>query len=98
MRMVRGDTSAKTMVQFDEKIRQSWIAEEMRPVRSVHQSFRYGLFAGIAFSGLSLLTRGWWIRDPIPSVPGHERMKKSIPAHPLHPDTLKPDRKLTSTS
>jgi electron-transferring-flavoprotein dehydrogenase len=99
--LVRGDTSAGTLVQFDEKIRQSWIAEEMRPVRSVHQSFRYGLFAGIAFSGLSLLTRGWWIRDPIPSVPGHERMRRIDPAQrssvaqAAEADTVKPDRKLT---
>jgi electron-transferring-flavoprotein dehydrogenase len=94
--ILRGDTSAKTLVQFDEKIRQSWIAEEMRPVRSVHQSFRYGLFAGLAFSGLSLLTRGWWIRDPIPSVPGHERMRMIDPRQgAAASDAVKPDRRLT---
>ena len=30
------------------------------PVRNVHQSFSYGLLAGVAYSGLSLVTGGWW--------------------------------------
>jgi len=95
----RGDTSENTLARFDESVRRSWIADEMRPVRNVHQSFRYGLFAGVAFSGLSLLTRGWWIRDPIPSEAGHERMQRRDQAHPLarasQPETIKPDRVLT---
>jgi electron-transferring-flavoprotein dehydrogenase len=90
-----GDTSLATLGAFDERIRTSWIGDEMRPVRSVHQSFKYGLLAGVAFSGLSLLTRGWWIRDPIPSEPGHERMRKIDTADPPQEDTIKPDRTLT---
>jgi electron-transferring-flavoprotein dehydrogenase len=91
-----GDTSEKQLVKFDERIRGSWVGDEMRPVRNVHQSFRYGLFGGLAFSGLSLLTRGWWIRDPIPSVPGHLRLKRLDEAgrHDSH-DDVKPDRVLT---
>ncbi len=93
--VVAGDTSVRRLAQFDEKIRNSWIGDEMRPVRNVHQSFKYGLCAGIAFSGLSLLTRGWWIRDPIPSEPGHERMRTIDARHPPQQETLKPDRTLT---
>jgi electron-transferring-flavoprotein dehydrogenase len=92
----RGDTSAKQLTQFDERVRQSWVAREMLPVRNVHQSFRYGLFGGLMFSGLSLVTRGWWIRDPIPTTPGHENMHRlggrgHVSAH----ETFKPDRTLT---
>ena len=36
---------------------------ELYPVRNVHQAFGYGLFAGLAFAGLSLLTRGRWLED-----------------------------------
>jgi electron-transferring-flavoprotein dehydrogenase len=90
-----GDTSAARLVQLDEDIRRSWVAEEMRPVRNVHQAFRYGLFAGLAFSGLSLLTRGWWIHDPIPSEPGHLRMHRISPNAPGEGPSIKPDRKLT---
>ncbi len=93
--VVAGDASVKTLGRFEEKVRQSWIATELRPVRSVHQSFKYGLFAGMAFSGLSLITRGWWIRDPIPSEPGYERMHRIDPAQRGRWDPIKPDRTLT---
>jgi len=91
-----GDTSVKQLVKFEERIRGSWVGEEMRPARNVHQSFRYGLFGGIAFSGLSLLTRGWWIREPIPSEPGHQRMRRmGETGHHDGNGEIKPDRVLT---
>ena len=52
------------------------VRRELYPVRNVHQSFGYGLLAGLAYSGLSLVTGGWWVRDPMPSHAGYERMKK----------------------
>jgi electron-transferring-flavoprotein dehydrogenase len=91
----RGDTSGTALSRFDEQIRSSWIADELRPVRNVHQAFSYGLLAGIAFSGLSLLTGGWWIRDPIPSEPGHERMRRIDPEGSPRQEVIKVDRKLT---
>ena len=45
-------------------------------MRNVHQSFEHGLLAGLAFSGLSLVTGGWWFRDPMPARAGHERIVK----------------------
>jgi electron-transferring-flavoprotein dehydrogenase len=91
-----GDTSVKQLVKFEDRIRGSWVGEEMRPARNVHQSFRYGLFGGIAFSGLSLLTRGWWIREPIPSEPGHLRMRRlGETGHHHGNGEIKPDRVLT---
>ncbi len=91
-----GDTSEARLVTFDEKIRQSWVSAEMRPVQHVHQSFKYGLFGGLAFSGLQLLTKGWWIRQAIPSEPGHLRMRTlDQPGQPHTDADLKPDRVLT---
>jgi electron-transferring-flavoprotein dehydrogenase len=93
-------TSAAKLEQFDENIRQSWVGAEMRPVRNVHQAFQYGLFAGLAFAGLSILTRGWWIRPALGSRPGHERMRRIDP-HASVPNAsrafghIKPDRTLT---
>ena len=49
---------------------------ELYPVRNVHQSFGYGLLAGLAYSGLSLVSGGWWVRDPMPAHAGYERMQK----------------------
>jgi electron-transferring-flavoprotein dehydrogenase len=91
-----GDTSEARLVNFDEKIRQSWVGAEMRPVQHVHQSFKYGLFGGLAFSGLQLLTKGWWIRQAIPSEPGHLRMRTLDQPVDRHTDLdPKPDRVLT---
>ena len=77
-----GDTSAKRLARSTSASDGAGLATEMRPVRNVHQSFRYGLFGGLAFSGLSLLTRGWWIRDPIPSEPGQSGCSRSRCAWP----------------
>jgi electron-transferring-flavoprotein dehydrogenase len=68
----------------------------------VHQSFEYGLLGGLAYSGLSLLTNGWWVRDPMPSHAGYERIRKMgeyypdgrpDPDAPVNP--VKIDRQLT---
>jgi electron-transferring-flavoprotein dehydrogenase len=91
-----GDTSAGRLRRFDELVRSSWVGAELRPVQHVHQSFKYGLFGGLAFSALSLLTRGWWFRQAIPSQPGHLNMRRLDQAGQRHPVAeVKPDRKLT---
>jgi electron-transferring-flavoprotein dehydrogenase len=72
------------------------------PVRNVHQSFSYGLLAGVAYSGLSLVTGGWWFKDPMPAHAGYRRMAKLAEYYkdtPPDPDsTVNPakiDRQLT---
>jgi electron-transferring-flavoprotein dehydrogenase len=94
--VMAGDTSAGRLAMFDGKIRQSWVGAEMRPVRHVHQGFKYGLFGGMIFAGFQMLTRGWWVQDTVPSVPGHLRMRR--PGQPGQRHALpavKADRQLT---
>ena len=92
--VIEGDTSEARLVRYDEKIRQSWVGAELRPVQHVHQAFKYGLFGGLAFAGLQLLTKGWWIRQAVPSEPGHLRMRRlDGPGHRL--PEVRPDRQLT---
>ena len=94
--VIAGDTSDARLAIYDEKIRQSWVAAELRPVQHVHQAFKYGLFGGLAFAGLQMLTQGWWIRQAVPSKPGHLRMHRIDDAGHHHaPSELKPDRQLT---
>jgi electron-transferring-flavoprotein dehydrogenase len=94
--IVAGDTSEARLVAYDEKIRQSWVGAELRPVQHVHQAFKYGLFGGLAFAGLQMLTKGWWIRQAIPSKPGHLYMRRLEQAgHRHEAPALKPDRQLT---
>jgi electron-transferring-flavoprotein dehydrogenase len=71
-----GDTSTAALAGYQRAIDESPVKTELFKVRNVHQAFGHGLFAGLMYSGLSLVTGGWWVRDPMPSHAGHERMEK----------------------
>ena len=97
-----GDVSAKALARYQQLIDASAVKREMYPVRNVHQAFGHGLLAGLMFSGLSLVTGGWWVRDPMPGHAGHERMRKRSeyyegnlpdPDQPVEPVRI--DRQLT---
>jgi electron-transferring-flavoprotein dehydrogenase len=68
-----GDVSAGRLARYQSAIDASTVRRELYPVRNVHQAFGYGLLPGVGFAGLSLLTGGWWIRDPMPAKAGHEK-------------------------
>ena len=93
-----GDTSAAGLKRYQDKIDASPVRAELYPVRNVHQAFDYGLLAGMAVSGLTLLTGG---RLPdLPAHPGHERMKTlawcGTPVERMQPSNETTiDRKLT---
>jgi electron-transferring-flavoprotein dehydrogenase len=70
----KGDTSLATMKTYQERIDNSAVKAELYPVRNVHQAFGYGLLPGLAFAGLSVVTKGWLPED-LHGHPGHERMK-----------------------
>jgi electron-transferring-flavoprotein dehydrogenase len=71
-----GDVSLARLQSYQQRIDASDVRRELYPVRNVHQSFERGLLAGLAYSGLSLVSGGWWLRDPMPSHAGFERMEK----------------------
>ena len=71
-----GDTSAAQLQSYERRIAGSDVKTELYPVRNVHQSFGHGLMAGLIYSGFSMVSGGWWLRDPMPSHAGFERMKK----------------------
>jgi electron-transferring-flavoprotein dehydrogenase len=83
-----GDTSEAGLKRYQDRIDVSPIKAELYPVRNVHQAFGYGLLAGLAFSGLTLLTSGAWFED-LRARPGYKRMKTlawyyglDVPARP----------------
>jgi electron-transferring-flavoprotein dehydrogenase len=97
-----GDTSEAAMKPYDDRIQASAVRKELYPVRNVHQAFSYGSFAGAAFAGLSLVTGGWWFRDPLPAHAGWMRMQKlgeyykdARPDPESSVNPVKIDRKLT---
>ena len=69
------DVSGARLSEYARLVEEGPIRRELYPVRNVHQSFAGGLLAGLLYSGLSLLTGGWWVRDPMPSHAGHERTR-----------------------
>ena len=69
-----GDQSARALAAYQSRINASAVKAELYPVRNVHQSFGYGLYAGMLYSGLSLLTGGRSLED-LHGHAGHERMK-----------------------
>jgi electron-transferring-flavoprotein dehydrogenase len=69
-----GDTSAASLKRYQDKIDASPVRAELYPVRNVHQAFGYGLFAGLAFAGFSILTGGRWVED-LRGRAGHAKMK-----------------------
>jgi len=95
------DVTATGLASYERAIEEGPVRRELFPVRNVHQAFEHGLLAGVAFSGLSMVTGGWWFKDPMPAKAGHERMNKlahgTLPAGeaPISPPTPPPDRKLT---
>jgi electron-transferring-flavoprotein dehydrogenase len=98
----RGDTSEAALKAYDDRIQGSVIRKELYPVRNVHQAFSYGSFAGAMFTGLSLVTGGWWFKDPMPAHGGWTRMQKLADyykdARPDPDATINPvkiDRQLT---
>jgi electron-transferring-flavoprotein dehydrogenase len=94
-----GDTSASSLSRYQRRIDASAVRAELYPVRNVHQAFGHGLLTGLAFSGASLLTRGWWPRD-LHGDDGFDRMRKLEPGI-AHSSDLRPsnetaaDRRLT---
>jgi electron-transferring-flavoprotein dehydrogenase len=88
-----GDTSAKTLRRYKDKIDQSYIKEELWKVRNFHQSFHNGLFEGLVFSGLQEITGGRGLIDPMHAQPGYKAYNQ-IHGRPA-PERLKGDGKLT---
>ena len=68
-----GDTSAASLKRYQDKIDHGPVRAELYPVRNVHQAFEHGLLAGMAVSGLSIVTGGHL--PDLPGHPGHDRMK-----------------------
>jgi electron-transferring-flavoprotein dehydrogenase len=67
-----GDTSAKTLKLYKDKIDHSYIKAELWKVRNFHQAFHNGLLGGFFYSGLQELTGGRGLIDPMHTQAGYE--------------------------
>ena len=71
-----GDTSAKTLKLYQEKIDQSYIKEELWKVRNFHQAFHGGLWKGMAHAALQYISGGRGLVDPMRSEAGYKDYAK----------------------
>ena len=71
-----GDTSARTLSAYPQKIEQSWIQKELWEVRNFHQAFHGGLYSGLLQAGLQFVSGGRGLSDPMRSDPGYQEYTK----------------------
>ena len=83
-----GDGSAEC-ADYGERIRQSWLWDELKAVRNIRPSFRWGLWLGMAYSAIdTYLLRGrapWTLHHHA----DHDRLRKAADAPVI--DYPKPD-------
>ena len=73
--LLAGDTSKEFLSRYESQFRESWAGRELYGVRNFHAGFRNGLLPGLVHSALQMISGGRGIRDPLPSDPGHTRMR-----------------------
>ena len=70
--LVRGDTSAKTLAGFQERVNASWAKQQLWSVRNFHQGFRNGLLPGLFHAAFQQISGGRGLVDPMRTHAGHE--------------------------
>ena len=65
---------------YEDRMKSSWIRDELWKVRNFHQGFDHGLLGGLTNAGIGLLTggRGWGFKDRLTSEAGHLQMEKGL--------------------
>lgn len=88
------DDSNTEAVKYSELFRDSWLYHELHKVRNIRPSFKWGLFGGLAYSGLEeYIFRGkapWTLRH---RSPDYASLRKAQAYRPI--DYPKADGKLT---
>jgi electron-transferring-flavoprotein dehydrogenase len=74
--LAAGDTSAKTLAAYPQKIESSWIKKELWAVRNFHQAYEHGLWRGLAHTALQFISGGRGLVDPMRVPPGYEEYRK----------------------
>jgi electron-transferring-flavoprotein dehydrogenase len=100
--LLEGGATAERLARYAAKVENSWIKEELWPVRNFHQAFDHGVVTGLFQAGVGLVTggRGWGFKNRLATTAGHARLRKlngdgRSPARPAAPKPFVPDGKLT---
>jgi electron-transferring-flavoprotein dehydrogenase len=71
-----GDTSARKLGHYQNKLEQSWIKQELWAVRNFHQAFHDGLWKGLFQAGVQFATGGRGLVDPMRGEAGYKEYAK----------------------
>ncbi|GMQ75660.1 MAG: electron transfer flavoprotein-ubiquinone oxidoreductase [Gammaproteobacteria bacterium] len=87
------DAGTRELEDYPQRLRRTWLWDELRKVRNIRPSFRWGLWAGMAYSGIdTYLLRGrapWTLHHHA----DHACMKKASECQPI--EYPKPDGEIT---
>jgi electron-transferring-flavoprotein dehydrogenase len=61
---------------FEQKVRESYVYQELYEVRNSHQAFRHGRLWGLVENGFQYLTRGFGLLGDLVVEAGHEHLRK----------------------
>ena len=91
---IKGDFTRATLGEFDKKVKQGNVGQELYKARNFHQAFDRGRLMGLATAGISTVTGG---RFPgkLPIKAGHQHMRKLDGSRDDRYADLKYDDKLT---
>jgi electron-transferring-flavoprotein dehydrogenase len=76
--LTHDDFSAHRLQIFERKVTESWLYDELHPVRNFHASFQRGRWSALVNGALQFLSGGrdWGIFDNAEHEAGHERIRK----------------------
>lgn len=74
--LLKNDFSANTLKLYEHKVNNSWLYDELHPVRNFHGAFQRGRWSALINTGLQFLSGGfaWGFIDRESHQAGHERM------------------------
>jgi electron-transferring-flavoprotein dehydrogenase len=73
--LVQQKYSATELGNYKRRVDESWIRDELYPVRNFHQGFEHGLIDGLVKAGIQQLFKGGNLGPDFTSRPGYENMR-----------------------
>jgi electron-transferring-flavoprotein dehydrogenase len=71
-----GDTTSKALGEFQERVEQSYVRDELWEVRNFHQSFQHGMLRGFVQTAFQQISGGRGLVDPMRADAGYKHYKK----------------------
>jgi electron-transferring-flavoprotein dehydrogenase len=74
--LAKDDSSAAALSQYQWRVENSWIKDELWKVRNFHQGFENGFLSGMFHAALQQVTGGRGLRNRYPASPGYTHMTR----------------------